>query len=149
GLQALRNNAAFYAIDLAKLATDQPGLLRAEIEAVLADLARGRLPMVPVTIHPVSEVADAFRRMSEARHIGKVVVSFDDRQAFVDEDEHAELPITPDATYLVTGGTGGFGLKSAQWLVENGARSLVLVGRSRGLAAEAERAMRDMRAAGA
>ena len=40
GLHALRNNVAFYAIDLAKLADGAPDLLRAEIEAVLAKLAR-------------------------------------------------------------------------------------------------------------
>jgi len=35
-----------------------------------------------------------------------------------------------DATYLVTGGVRGFGLRVAQWLVENGAKHLVLLGRS-------------------
>ena len=35
-----------------------------------------------------------------------------------------------DATYLVTGGLGGLGLAVARWLVERGARSLVLAGRS-------------------
>lgn len=37
--------------------------------------------------------------------------------------------IRHDATYLVTGGTGALGLRLAAWLVEHGARSLVLVGR--------------------
>ena len=36
-------------------------------------------------------------------------------------------------TILVTGGTGGFGLETARWLVDNGARSLVLAARSRTL----------------
>jgi natural product biosynthesis luciferase-like monooxygenase protein len=35
-----------------------------------------------------------------------------------------------DATYLITGGLGGVGLKVAEWLVERGARHLLLVGRS-------------------
>jgi acyl transferase domain-containing protein/NADPH:quinone reductase-like Zn-dependent oxidoreductase len=68
GLHALRNNAAFHAIDLAKLATEQPHLLRAEIEVVLTKLARGQLQMMPVTTVPVAQVATAFRRMSEATH---------------------------------------------------------------------------------
>jgi acyl transferase domain-containing protein len=48
--------------------------------------------------------------------------------------------IRDDATYLVTGGLGMIGLRTARWLVERaGARSLVLVGRSgaHGAAAEA------------
>jgi acyl transferase domain-containing protein len=39
-----------------------------------------------------------------------------------------------DGTYLITGGLGGLGLKIARWLVEQGARHLVLTGR-RGLPA--------------
>jgi acyl transferase domain-containing protein/acyl carrier protein len=35
-----------------------------------------------------------------------------------------------DSTYLITGGLGGLGLKVAQWLADQGARNLVLVGRS-------------------
>ncbi|HEY6704572.1 MAG TPA: amino acid adenylation domain-containing protein [Xanthobacteraceae bacterium] len=149
GLHALRNNAAFYAIDLAKLATEQPHLLRAEIEAVLTKLARGQLQMMPVTTVPVSQIATAFRRMSEAEHIGKVVVSFDDKNAPVQEQAGASLPIASHATYLITGGTGGFGLETARWLVDNGARSLVLVARSRTLTAEAEETLSSLRSDGA
>jgi NADP-dependent 3-hydroxy acid dehydrogenase YdfG/acyl carrier protein len=39
------------------------------------------------------------------------------------------LSLQSDRTYLVTGGLGGLGLKLAEWMVEQGARHLVLVGR--------------------
>lgn len=43
----------------------------------------------------------------------------------------AELPaLAPDGAYLVTGGLGGLGGATARWLVERGARHVVLVGRS-------------------
>ena len=87
--------------------------------------------------------------MSEAGHIGKVVVSFDDKNALVQEQAGASLPIASDATYLVTGGTGGFGLETARWLVDNGARSLVLAARSRTLTAEAEATLGSLRSGGA
>jgi len=38
-------------------------------------------------------------------------------------------PLQPEATYLITGGLGALGLKVAQWMVEQGARYLVLTGR--------------------
>jgi acyl transferase domain-containing protein/acyl carrier protein len=38
--------------------------------------------------------------------------------------------VSPDATYLVTGGLGDIGLHVAHWLVDQGARHLVLTGRS-------------------
>ena len=41
-----------------------------------------------------------------------------------------EFPIRDDASYLLTGGLGGLGLETARWMVEQGARNLVLMGRS-------------------
>jgi acyl transferase domain-containing protein/SAM-dependent methyltransferase len=49
---------------------------------------------------------------------------------------HAEPPaahrlaLCSDASYLIVGGLGGLGLKLAHWLVESGARHLVLTGRT-------------------
>ena len=36
----------------------------------------------------------------------------------------------PGKTYIITGGLGGFGLELAQWLIERGAKSLVLTSTS-------------------
>ncbi|MCB0641880.1 MAG: polyketide synthase dehydratase domain-containing protein, partial [Phaeodactylibacter sp.] len=38
--------------------------------------------------------------------------------------------LRPDATYLITGGLGGLGLATASWMVTQGVRHLVLLGRS-------------------
>jgi len=43
--------------------------------------------------------------------------------------EPREPRFRDDRTYLVTGGLGGLGLKLARWLVDHGARHLVLLGR--------------------
>jgi myxalamid-type polyketide synthase MxaC len=53
-----------------------------------------------------------------------------------------------DATYLVTGGLGALGLRTAEWLVASGARHLVLTGRS-APSAVAAGAIDRLRAAGA
>jgi acyl carrier protein len=53
-----------------------------------------------------------------------------------------------DATYLITGGLGALGLRVARWLVEHGARHLLLLGR-RAPSAEAEFALTQLRAQGA
>ena len=44
-----------------------------------------------------------------------------------------------DGTYLISGGLGGFGLATANWIAERGGRHLVLMGR-RGVATEEARA---------
>ncbi|UJP07752.1 MAG: SDR family NAD(P)-dependent oxidoreductase, partial [Nitrosomonas sp.] len=56
--------------------------------------------------------------------------------------------VDPAASYLITGGFGGFGLEVAHWLVKQGAKHLVLVGR-RGAAGEAaQKAMKQLHAKG-
>jgi NAD(P)-dependent dehydrogenase (short-subunit alcohol dehydrogenase family)/acyl carrier protein len=57
--------------------------------------------------------------------------------------------LNTDGTYLITGGTRGFGLALAEWLVERGARSLVLVSRSGVREEAAILAVQRMEAAGA
>jgi acyl transferase domain-containing protein/acyl carrier protein len=56
--------------------------------------------------------------------------------------------LRPDASYLITGGLGGLGLSLARWMVEQGARHLVLVGR-REPSEEAVSTVRQLEEAGA
>jgi acyl transferase domain-containing protein len=60
----------------------------------------------------------------------------------------APLTLKGDGTYLVTGGLGALGLRTAEWLVSRGARHLVLTGRSAATEA-ASTAIARLRAAGA
>ncbi|MDJ0903719.1 MAG: SDR family NAD(P)-dependent oxidoreductase [Xenococcus sp. MO_188.B8] len=47
-----------------------------------------------------------------------------------DNETSEGIKLYNDGTYLITGGLGGLGLLVAQWMVERGAKHLVLVGRS-------------------
>nr|WP_274532251.1 type I polyketide synthase [Ktedonobacter racemifer] len=64
------------------------------------------------------------------------------------EQESSETLFRQDGTYLITGGLGGVGLRTAQWMIEQGARSLVLMGR-RGPSEEAQATLHMMRDTGA
>jgi len=59
-----------------------------------------------------------------------------------------EFTLRGDRTYLITGGLGGLGLELAQWLVQQDARHLVLVGRS-APNAQAVEALQQLKNAGA
>ena len=149
GLRVLRKNASFFAIDLARLAAERPDSLRAELEGVLTDLDRGVLSALRIEEFPISRVADAFRHMAKAKHIGKIVVSYDAPAPVIETTGGVERMIYADAVYLVTGGTRGFGLAVAKWLVDRGARNLVLVSRSGAELPEAIAAIENMRSLGA
>ena len=49
-----------------------------------------------------------------------------------------------DASYLITGGFGGMGLRLAQWMAANGARHLVLAGRNGAATEEAQVVLRKL-----
>ncbi len=116
-----RPGIAYHVIDLNEVAATEPELLRSMLEDILSAIARGELAPLPVTRFPITEASAAFRYMAQARHIGKIVL---------DARFLGGLEIVPDACYLVTGGLGGLGLPLSRWLVDRGARRLVLVGRS-------------------
>ena len=58
------------------------------------------------------------------------------------------LEIRNDSSYLITGGRGGIGLQIARWLVEQGAKHLVLLGRNQA-SPEVRLVLDELEAAGA
>lgn len=54
----------------------------------------------------------------------------------------------PDASYLITGGFGGMGLRLAQWMADRGARNLVLASRSGAATEEAQLLVRKLEQSG-
>ncbi|HEY8980979.1 MAG TPA: SDR family NAD(P)-dependent oxidoreductase [Streptomyces sp.] len=77
----------------------------------------GALRPLPVTSWDVRRAPEAFRFLSQARQIGKVILTL-------------PAPLDPDGTVVVTGATGTLGAHVARHLVtEHGARHLLLAGR--------------------
>ena len=110
---------------------------------MIAHFAAGELRPIPFQAIPVSRAAEAFRAMQQSRHVGKLVVTMQaDQAASLAVVRHAN-PIQANATYLVTGGLGGFGLATAEWLVEQGATSLALLSRRGAVTEEAIAASRN------
>ena len=105
---------------------------------VMGRFESGELHPLPHHVFPVTRIADAFRDMAQGRHIGKLIISMQDRAGLrVERDSRRSFAIDPDASYLITGGLGGFGLAVADHLARGGARHLALVGRSGPLAGDA------------
>ncbi|MFI9052887.1 SDR family NAD(P)-dependent oxidoreductase, partial [Streptomyces sp. NPDC053427] len=114
------------------LATDYPGIAYQAFDLIteagpdrlhtmlgeLRDLFdAGVLHPLPVTAWDVTHAPDAFRHLSQARHIGKLALT---------------LPhdLNPDGTVLITGGTGTLGSLVARHLADHhGARHLLLASR--------------------
>jgi acyl transferase domain-containing protein len=95
---------------------------------------------VDVPAEPDAAVAALLNEFAVRRDEREVAVR--DGQRFVPRlartpAAHAPHAQRGDATYLETGGLGALGLQTAEWLVDRGARHLVLTGRSAPRAAAA------------
>jgi acyl transferase domain-containing protein/NADPH:quinone reductase-like Zn-dependent oxidoreductase len=112
---------SYHAYDLAERFAADPELAGRMLRELAQAFGPAGLRPLPLRAFSFVDAALAFRYMAQARHIGKLVLR---------PPRPAEAPaLRPDASYLVTGGLGGLGLKTAEWLVDKGARSLVLMGR--------------------
>ncbi len=158
GLRPFRNNISYFGIDADQLLIERPELANRLFKEMMIHFDEGSLRPMPYRSFPATRVADAFRYMQQSRQIGKVVVSFD--AAHEQEDAIPANLIVPlqktearyycdaDGSYLVTGGLSGFGLKTASWLVDKGARSLVLISRSATVSDESALIIKGLQAQG-
>ncbi|MEL7407817.1 MAG: SDR family NAD(P)-dependent oxidoreductase [Cyanobacteria bacterium J06558_2] len=121
-------NIAYLPMNLFEISQRQPQLIKKLLQKLMDQLSNGLLQPPPLQAFTLERIIDAFRYMQQAKHIGKIVVT---QTAESDEaDTQKSLSFLSDATYLITGGTGGLGLTVAEWMISKGAKNLVLVARS-------------------
>ena len=153
GLRPFRNNISYFGIDADQLMQERPELTQRLFKEMMALFQAGVFHPLPYTTFDANQVVDAFRYMQQAKQIGKIVVTYDNgiyaKAPMKDsQPELASLQLQANASYLVTGGLGGFGLRTAQWLVEKGARYLILMSRSGHISAQARALLDELDAQG-
>jgi acyl transferase domain-containing protein/acyl carrier protein len=113
-----RPDIAYEIVALDAVMFQEPERIRGLLSEVSDGLARGEWTPLPAEIYPLTEARAAFRRMQQARHIGKIVCQMPN-------------PLQPrgDRSYLITGGLGAIGLHTASYLAQLGAGDIVLTSR--------------------
>ncbi|WKK25375.1 SDR family NAD(P)-dependent oxidoreductase [Streptomyces olivoreticuli] len=125
---------SYQSFDLTEAGLDR---IQEMLRELLALFESGALRALPVTSWDVRQAPDAFRHLSQARHIGKVVLT-------------VPAAWNPDGTVLITGGTGTLGgLVARHAVTERGARHLLLTSRRGEQAAGAAELAAELRALGA
>ncbi|MXY14650.1 MAG: SDR family NAD(P)-dependent oxidoreductase [Proteobacteria bacterium] len=138
-MAAVRPDVGYDILELDVLKKTDPAWVGRVLDNVTGQLASGEIGPIVHSRWPLAEAGAALRFMRSARHLGKIVVT---------APALSTGRLRQDATYLVTGGLGGIGIAVADWLVGQGAGTLVLNGR-RSPDAEAESAIRELRERGA
>ncbi len=150
GLRPFRNNIAYFGIDADQLMIERPELTRQLFLELMDMFEQGTLKPLPYRVFDASEAVDAFRYMQQSRHIGKIVLRFDEplHDWIPRPQPKGQLSLNSDASYLVTGGLSGFGLEAARWLAQRGAGQVHLVSREGRVPPESATAIQTIVAGG-
>lgn len=161
GIRPLRENVSYFAVDVDQLFRFRPEKARRIMEELGAffrsgDSGTAVMRPLPYTVFPASGVIDAFKLMQQGGHIGKIVISMEDfsenkvpEKSMAVKEPSARNPVTrevfsKESTWLVTGGTRGFGFETACFLASLGAGRLVLVSRTGTLTPECADKVREL-----
>lgn len=150
GLRPFRNNLSLFVIDMGQLMATQPHTVQSLLHTIMKLFRAGQLQPLPQQTLPVSKAAEAFHLMAHAKHIGKIVLAMRNGEvAPRPAPPRKSLAFSAKASYLITGGLGGFGSAVAKWLVARGAKHLVLAGRSGAATTEAKQTVNELKRLGA
>jgi acyl transferase domain-containing protein/NADPH:quinone reductase-like Zn-dependent oxidoreductase/acyl carrier protein/SAM-dependent methyltransferase len=148
GLRPFLRNLSFSLVDVWGMLRERPEWGRELLVEMLQMFDAEVFKLPPIETFPLSRAQDAFAKMAQAKHVGKIVLlpsTQAETRVFVPA---TKIVIRATNSYLVTGGLGGLGLSVAEWLVERGAGHLVLAGRSGAVTEEQQKAVAALRTKG-
>ncbi|XP_063218658.1 fatty acid synthase-like [Bacillus rossius redtenbacheri] len=137
GMEMFLKGTSFHGVTLEKLFYTQHEW-KNELHTMMTNgIQNGSIKPLTRTTFQSDEVEPAFRYMAAGKHIGKVLI-----KVRPEEEERTAVPrpifvqakpkffCSPEKSYIVAGGLGGFGLELVDWLVMRGARRVLLTSRS-------------------
>jgi acyl transferase domain-containing protein/NADPH:quinone reductase-like Zn-dependent oxidoreductase/aryl carrier-like protein len=125
GLSPFRKGLSYHAIDLEQVINFEQATIQEWMGVLKADVESGVVQPLPMQTFTYNQAVEAFRCLSMAKHIGKVVL-----RAEVPETVQPYWKPVADGTYVVTGGMGGFGREVVLWLLRQGAGKVAVLSRT-------------------
>lgn len=123
----LRPDVEYTIVDIS---SERPEEWRRLIGSVQTLAKKKIVKPVPYVRFDGVNVREALQYLQKARHIGKVVCVMPELR--LENGEYkAFTPMFNDrSTYLITGGLGGIGFEVAKWMVQKGAKHVILASRN-------------------
>jgi NADPH:quinone reductase-like Zn-dependent oxidoreductase/acyl carrier protein len=146
GLRPFRKNLAYFGVDIDQLMIGQNDVGQKAFARLMKQLEQGELTPLPYTVFKADAIHEAFHLMQHSGHIGKIVVTPPGPELVTRPTR--PFAVNPSGTHVITGGFGGFGWEAAKWLVDHGARHLVLLGRRGAATEEAKAELAQLKARG-
>src|SRR6185312_239466 len=139
GLRPFRRNLSYFGVDVDQVIGARMQFGARTFAKIMQQFEKGVFTPLPYSVFDAGEVTAAFQLMQQSVHTGKIVI----RPNAEVYPAPKPFEVSAERTHIVTGAFGGFGLETAKWLVEKGARYLVLIGRRGAVSAEAKAALRN------
>ncbi len=131
GLWPFQDNLSYFAIDLDRMLRQRPDEIRELYREVMPFFERDQFRPLPLKSFPADGVVDAFRYMAQRKNIGKVVVSFANRDLESSTAGDSRSLLKADGTVLITGGLGALGQQVARWVGSQGVKHIAMLSRRR------------------
>jgi thioester reductase-like protein len=132
-LAVFRKNIAYRAIDVDRLMTDDPYLIRELISEVMKLIEDGKVPTLPYTVYKYQDYHDALRCMMNGQHRGKLVLIPPGPGEKIDAVDcrpiYGRSVKGEPRSIIMSGCLGGFGLRLLSYVVALGARNILLLDR--------------------
>jgi acyl transferase domain-containing protein/Zn-dependent alcohol dehydrogenase/NADP-dependent 3-hydroxy acid dehydrogenase YdfG/acyl carrier protein len=127
-MKIFNKNLSFISVDIDQLSKERPE----EISRLLGDLRMyidaNQLTSLSTKLFSPKDISKAFNFIDDDSYVGNVVIDFKDQSIEVEHKNNALFK--SDKSYLITGGTRGLGLEIGGWMIDKGAKNLVLLSRS-------------------
>ena len=132
GMRPFLKNIEFHGIELYHM--QQEISFENQFSKLMNDgIESGAVRPLPSHVFERDQIQEAFQFMANAKQMGKILIKVRDE---IKPAEPLNIPaigrcyFSRDKTYVIVGGLGGLGLEVANWMVERGARHLILTSRS-------------------
>ncbi|KAL8872489.1 MAG: hypothetical protein Q9174_001891 [Haloplaca sp. 1 TL-2023] len=130
-MQKFLQSVTFAGVDLGVYAQNRPRAFQQMLSDMVELHSKQVLePIKPLNVFPISEIQQAMRMMQNGKHIGKIIIDCSGDQIVKTlPAPYPKAVNNADASYLITGGTGGIGRSITRWLAREGAKNIILVSR--------------------
>ncbi|KAJ4314705.1 hypothetical protein N0V94_006338 [Neodidymelliopsis sp. IMI 364377] len=141
---AFARGVSFSAIDIAMLARHKGRQVHRALTSTIELLKARKIRGVPISVHDISDVIQAFRNAQSGGSPGAVVLSVKAESTVPVVRQMPTVKLHSNASYVVVGGFGGIGQSICLWLAEHGARNLIVLSRSANAADKAAPLLNDL-----
>ena len=79
----------------------------------------------------MEDAGKALQVMQKGNHMGKLIVNMENSsKTLCSAQVVSRIYFRPNPVYIVVGGLGGIGFELVSWLVERGARNVIIISRT-------------------